>query len=145
MKHFIHQNRNVFFVIMLFVASCFSPRRSIAIQEGWELLGEEKVDFVRDKDILMVNSNTLFTAIQFKVENKEVRLNELKIYFDNGDKLEPAVDEDIQPGQTSREIELGGEGRHIKQIEFKYRTVGSLVKGRANVLVFGRKYYRPQY
>src|SRR5687767_13706914 len=87
----------------LFV-SCGSSRRTFGLEEGWELLGERKVNFVRDKDIMEVSSRNLFTAIRFYVEEKDVRINELKIVFENGDKVEPALDDIISAGQQSRVI-----------------------------------------
>ena len=120
--------------------SCGSSRRSVGIEEGWELLSERKVNFIRDKDEVIVESRNQFTAIRFKVEDREVRLNDLKIFFDNGDKLEPSLDESIPANQTSRIIELAQDGRRIDKIEFKYRTTGNVLQGRANVLVFGKKY-----
>lgn len=128
------------FVSVITISSCFTTRRSIPLEEGWELLGEEKVNFVRDKDELIVSSRNQFTDIRFRIEGKEVRLHDLKIYFENGDKLEPAVDFIIPADRDSRNIELAKDGRTISKIEFQYRTTGSILKGRANVLVYGKKY-----
>jgi hypothetical protein len=122
-------------------SSCGSTRRISGIEEGWEVLGERKVNFLSDKDVIDVKSRSLYTAIRFMVEDRDIRLHELKIYFNNGDKLEPALDEDISAGSSSRYIELGQEGRIIDRIEFKYRTVGNILKGRANVVVLGRRFY----
>jgi hypothetical protein len=123
------------------LVSCGSSRRSIAVEEGWELLSEQKVNFVRDKDEIKVNAQRPYSALRFKVESHDIHLSDVIVYFNNGDKLEPNIDEEIKAGQTSREIELGSEGRFVDRIEFKYRTEGSLLKGRANVLVFARKNY----
>jgi len=131
---------SVAFVLVL--VSCHSSRRSIGIEEGWELLSEQKVNFVRDKDEIVLNNRTPYTAMRFKVEDKDVHINDLKVYFQNGDKLEPNINEDIQADQFSQVIDLGREGRYIDRIEFKYRTTGNILKGRANVLVLGKKYYR---
>lgn len=126
--------------LMIIAASCAPARRSISVEEGWDLLGEQKADFVKDKDVVEVHSSYKFTAIRFKVEKHEVRLSELKIYYQNGDKLEPSLDDILPPDQFSREIELTQDGKFINKIEFKYRTTGNVFKGRANVLVFGRRY-----
>jgi hypothetical protein len=126
---------------VLLFNSCTSTRRSIGIEEGWELLSEKKVNFVRDKDEITVeNRRNKFTAIRFAVEDREVQINELKIYFDNGDKLEPSLDEVIRANQSSRVIELARDGRYIDKIEFKYRTTGNILDGRATVLVFAKRY-----
>jgi hypothetical protein len=138
-------NTKAFFTVsilfLVFVtASCYSTRRSLAIEDGWDLLGEQKVNFVRDKDAVNVRSRGVYTDIRFKVEDREVRIHDLKIYFQNGDKLEPAIDFVVGADQESRIIELSKDGRNIDKIEFKYRTTGNILQGRANVLVFGKRY-----
>jgi hypothetical protein len=124
--------------------SCGSSRRTVGIEEGWEVLAEEKVNFVKDKDEIEVRSRNMFTAIRFTVEDRDIRINDLKVTFQNGDKLEPAIDEVIAADQSSRVIDLALEGRYIDRIEFKYRTTGNLLKGRANVLIIGKR-YNPGY
>ena len=137
-----HLKRLGFALFFASLLSCHSSRRSIGIEEGWELLSERKVNFVKDKDEITVNNRIAYTALRFKVEDKDVHINDLKVYFDNGDKLEPSMDEAIPANEFSRVIDLGREGRYIDHIEFKYRSTGNILKGRANVLVLGKKYYR---
>jgi hypothetical protein len=145
MKRFFGTVKIFLFVGIAFsLVSCFSSRRSLGIEEGWELLGERKVNFVRDKDEISVNSRNQFIAIRFKVEDKDVRINDLKIYFQNGDKLEPMLDDIISANQYSKIIELAREGRIIDKIAFKYRSTGNLLSGRANVVILGQK-YNPGY
>lgn len=129
----------IFLVIISF--SCGSTRNSIAVEEGWELLGETKAGFIRETDVINVNSRNQFTAIRFKVEGAEIKLSELGVFFESGDKLSPAVDETIPAGKESRLIELAADGRTIIKIEFKYRTVGSIIKKKANILIFGKRYH----
>ena len=126
--------------LVIINASCAPPRRTLAIEEGWDLLGEKKVDFVRSTDVIEIHSTYKFTAIRFKVEKHDVRLSELKITYQNGDKLEPALDDILPADQYSREIELAQDGKFIYKIEFKYRTTGNIFKGRANMLIFGKRY-----
>lgn len=137
--------RNILMTLIIFsMAACSSSRRSIGIEEGWELLSESKVNFVRDKDEINVDSRNQFTAIRFKVEERDIRLNDIKIYFENGDHLAPNIDDEIKAGEFSRIIELARDGRYIDKIEFRYRTTGNILKGRANVLVIGQR-YNPGY
>ena len=126
--------------LMILNASCAPARRTLSIEEGWDLLGEQKVDFIKDNDVIEVHSSYKFTAIRFKVEKHEVRLNGLKIYYQNGDKLQPSLDDIIAADQYSKEIELTQDGKFVNKIEFKYRTTGNILKGRANMLVFGKRY-----
>ena len=123
--------------------SCSSSRKTISIEEGWDLLGENKVNFVKDKDEVIVYNTERYTALRFKVENKDVRINELKVVFQNGDKLDPVMDDVVQKDQFSKVIELSKLGTSIRSINFRYRSTGSILKGRANVLVFGKRYVAP--
>jgi len=129
----------VFFSVLL-LASCNSSKRIVGVEEGWEVLGQRKVNFVRDKDVINVKSRNMFTAIRFRVEDRDIRISDLKVYYINGDKLEPSINEDIAAGQSSKIIELARDGRYIEKIEFKYRTTGNLLKGRAQVIVLGRRF-----
>jgi hypothetical protein len=126
--------------LMIINVSCAPARRSISVEEGWDLLGEKKVDFVKSTDVIEVHSSYKFTAIRFKVEKHEVRLNGLKITYQNGDKLEPSLDDILPADQYSREIELATDGKMVYKIEFTYRTTGNIFKGRASMLVFGKRY-----
>lgn len=131
----------MFMTVILFgTIACTPTRRTLAIEEGWELLGEVKANFVRDKDALEVMNANPFTHIRFRVEDKDIRLYELTVYFINGDKLSPQVDEVIPAGRESRNIELAQDGRQVRRIEFRYRSTGSILDGRAGILVFGKRY-----
>src|SRR5690348_1868896 len=103
--------------VLCTIVSCSSSRRSIGVEEGWDLLSSEKVNFVSDKDEIKINSQSQYTAIRFKVEDKDVRIHDLKIYYRNGDKLEPKIDEIIPAEAYSREIELALDGRYLDRIE----------------------------
>ena len=131
----------LFISLVIISLSCGSTRNSIAVEEGWELLGETKAGFIRETDVINVNSRNQFPAIRFKVDGAEIKLSELGVFFDSGDKLSPAVDETIPAGKESRLIELAADGRTITKIELKYRTVGSIIKKKANILVFGKRYH----
>jgi hypothetical protein len=142
MNRFTHAGMKLTFLITILVLGSCHSRRAIGIEQGWDLLSDRKVNFIRDKDEIVVNNRTEYTALRFKVERRDIHLGGLKIYFQNGDKLEPNLDDDIKAGEYSRVIDLGREGRNIDRIEFSYRTIGNVLKGRANVLVLARKYYR---
>ena len=130
----------LFSIVSFVLLACSSSRRTFGLEEGWEILGEQKVAFVRDKDVLEVRSPNQFTAIRFFVEDKDISIKDLKIQFENGDKIEPALDDIIKAGEQSRVIELAADGRRISSVEFKYRSMGSLLKGRANVVITGKRY-----
>src|SRR3982751_4855443 len=87
-----------FFILISSAAlfsNCNSSRRSISVEEGWDLLSEQKVNFVRDKDQIDINSSNDYTTLRFKVEGRDVHIEDLKVYFQNGDKLEPNIEATI--------------------------------------------------
>ena len=126
--------------VTLLAVSCSSSRKSITIEEGWDLIGERKVNFVRDRDELKVYNNNGYTAIRFRVEKRDIKINNLQVVYQNGDVLSPVIDDVIIKGEYSRIIELGIAPKNIRSINFKYRTTGSVLKGRANILIFGKRY-----
>jgi hypothetical protein len=126
-------------LVLMLITSCHSSRKVVGIESGWDLLSSHKVDFVSDRDKIMIDNNTPYTAIRFRVEDRPIHISELSIYFRNGDRLQPAIDDNVEANQESRIIQFDREGRNIDRIEFKYRTVGNVLKGRANVLVYGRR------
>ena len=71
---------------------------------------------------------------------KRICIEDFALEAENGDRLEPALDDVIKAGEQSRVIELGAEGRKLRTIEFKYRSMGSILEGRANVVVTGKRY-----
>lgn len=127
-------------IISIIGVSCGSSRKTIGVEEGWDLLGEQKVNFIRNTDVVTVYNTNRYTSIRFKVEKRDIRLSSVKVVYENGDKLAPTLDYDIAADQYSRVIELGPEGKAVRSIEFRYRTKGNVLKGRAKVLVFGKRY-----
>lgn len=121
----------------LFILAAIFDGHAQTQQDNWRLLAQRKVNFVRDKDEIIPSSTETFTGLRFLAQDRSIGISEVKIYFANGDKLEPSVDEIIKKGEQSNVIDLGT-ARTIKKIEFKYRTIGSVFKGRANLLVYGR-------
>lgn len=132
-------------IILLSFVSCNTTRNSIAIEEGWELIGESKVNFGRDRDVIDIVNANRYTAVRYKVMYKDVRIQDMKVVFPNGDKLTPIVNANLVEGQYSKDIELGADGKQIRSIEFSYRSKGSIFRGRAKVLVFGRRFVQAYY
>ena len=81
-----------------------------------------------------------YTDVRFRVEDRAIKVSEMTIYFENGDKLTPNVDDVIEPDQYSKIINLADNGKKLDRIEFKYRTTGSILKGRGKIIVIGKAY-----
>jgi len=143
MKHFYATACLRVFLIGIISASlfsCTSTKRSTVTPAGWLILGETKANFVREKEVIRIYSPDKYTDIQFRVEGQPVKITDMSIYFDNGDRLTPRIDDAIQPGQYSNVINLADNGKKLDRVEFRYRTVGNVTKGRARIILMGKAY-----
>jgi hypothetical protein len=106
----------------------------------WRLIGTTQANFTADHDMIIVKGPfDDFRKVKFKVTDAGLNLMHMVITYDNGmpDKIE--VRQNIPQGGESRAIDLKGTGkRSIRKIEFWYDSKG-ILKGRANVTVFGMK------
>ena len=128
------------FSLILLITSCSSSKKNILNPADWLTIGETKANFVREKDVIKVYSIDKFTDIRFRVEDRAVKISDMTIYYENGDKLSPNIDEVIEPGAYSRIINLADNGKKLDRIEFKYRTTGSVLKGRSKIILLGKPY-----
>ncbi len=106
----------------------------------WRVIGTTEARFTADHDgIVVAGPFDNFRRIKFKVTDAPLRLVRLKVTYDDGAPDEIPTAYDIPQGGESRIIDLRGVGkRSIRRIDFWYDTRGVL-RGRANVTVFGMK------
>jgi len=106
----------------------------------WRYLGTVNARFTADHDAIVVQGPyDFFRKIKFKVTTAPINLIRLIVTYDDGG-LPENIDTrfSIPAGGESRIIDLRGNRRKIRSIEFWYDTKGVL-QGRANVSVFGQK------
>ncbi len=103
------------------------------------LLGEKEVDFLVDRDDLVVGlKDGMFRRLRFEVEKNDLEMLRVIVTFGNGKTETIPVRHVFTEGSRSRLIDLPGQKRIIRRITFFYRTVGSLVEGRALIKVYGQ-------
>jgi hypothetical protein len=130
----------IFLSITLFVTvivgSSFIQPTPSAI---WFLLGEKKVGFGVDHDVIRFsNWRDDVRQIQLRVSDGPLKMYDMKIYFDNGGVQDVALRSNFRQGSESRVIDLDGGLRHLDRIEFTYETKG-FARGRSRVAVWGHK------
>lgn len=104
---------------------------------GWEKLGEHTVDGKNDRDSISVGAHEgPYTAIQIKVEGGSIAMYEIKVVFTNGQTFEPSTRLVFGKDATSRVIDLPGDKRLIKRVDFRYGNLGS---GRPRVELWGKE------
>jgi Protein of unknown function (DUF2541) len=106
----------------------------------WRLIGQTQASRGADHDaIIVMGPFDNFRKIKFKVTDAPLNMQHMVVTYDNGapDKID--VRQNIPQGGESRAIDLRGIGkRSVRKIEFWYDTKG-LLKGKADVTVFGMK------
>ena len=125
--------------IIFLLASIGLILSSFTLQNDWKIIGERSVKFSSDKDVIKVGGNDWYTKLKIKVVDAPLHIADMDIIFENGEKMDVAIRENIRQGGESRIIDLPGGERRIDKIEFRYRTTGRLRNGTANVIVFGKR------
>jgi hypothetical protein len=132
--------KGLLYSFLFILASCSSSKKNLLTPAGWQVIGETKADFVRETDVIRVYSVDRFTDIRFRVDDRAIKISDMTIYFENGDKLTPNIGDVIQAGDYSRNINLADNGKKLSRVEFKYRTTGNILKGRAKITLIGKPY-----
>lgn len=107
--------------------------------ENWELLGEKRVGFVADHDVIEVGRGEgRFRKIKIVAHDNDVDLERLKIVYGNGEPEVINTEIKIHRGGESRVIDLEGYARSIQRVELWYHTkFRHLLRGEAHVQIYG--------
>ena len=104
---------------------------------GWQKLGEAWVNGGSDRDRIHVGRDDgRFRAIRLKAEHSALELYDVEITFGDGEKFTPNTRVVFNEGQWSRVLDLPGNARVIKNIEFRYGNLPG--GGKAQLEVWGR-------
>ncbi|MGL4992653.1 MAG: hypothetical protein ACRC6R_00740 [Bacteroidales bacterium] len=106
---------------------------------NWEKLGERKVQFKSEKDVIKCSSKKSYTKFKIRVNDAPIEFDQVVVNFANGDSQDVKLRSQIPSGGESRVIDLVGNKRIIKDITFKYRSKKGHKGGKATVEVWGRR------
>ena len=106
---------------------------------GWHKIGETTVDFKTDKDKVYVLGNDHFKSIILKAVDAPVHIDNLEVVYGNGEPEEIPVRYDFKAGSESRNIDLKGYDRKIKEINLVYRTIPNWKGEKAHIEIWGLK------
>jgi hypothetical protein len=105
---------------------------------SWELLGSQKVGFIKDRDVVRVGrQDGRFRAIKLRVRDNDVEFLDVKVIYANGEPDDLPVRQHIRKGGETRAIDLKGSTRFIREIQLVYKSRPSF-KGFATVEVYGQ-------
>jgi hypothetical protein len=106
--------------------------------QQWVLIGERRVSFMIDHDVIQATGNDNYKQLKVKVKDGPVHIIDMDVHFENGDKFDVALKQRIPKDGESRVIDLPGGSRNVRKIEFWYETKG-FRKGRGTVQVWGKR------
>jgi hypothetical protein len=93
--------------------------------DGWTLLGEETVQGRRDTDVIKVGRREgRFTSLMLVVLDDDLQMLGMTVEFGNGKTFSPKLNHYFAENTRSREIDLPGESRGIKEITLTYGEFG---------------------
>ena len=104
----------------------------------WERLGDSRVDGRQDHDNIRVNARGRFRAIRFFVQGGDIEIQRVVVHFDNGADTEVEVRDRIRNGRTTRAIDLPGDERRIRSVEFWYGRE-NWGRSRPQLVLYGRR------
>jgi hypothetical protein len=128
--------RGLTLVSLILLVACMagaaqSPNR-------WELLGQREVDFKNDHDQIDVErSEGRFRQIEVRVKNAPIEIFDMVVTLGNDETFKPKLRHKFTQGSGSRIIDLPGERRTIKRIDFNYKSINRRA-GKGIVEVFAR-------
>ena len=92
--------------------------------EGWEKLGERKVNGAADTDAILVGrSEGRFSKLMIVVEKSALEMYDVEIEFLDGSIYSPKTRHVFDENTHSAAIDLPGDQRGIKKVTFKYGNV----------------------
>lgn len=106
--------------------------------DGWMHIGARQVDFRSDHDVIASEGGRKFNTILLAVEGADIELYNVSVNFANGEHFDPETRLVFEENSRSRFIDLPGEARDIRNIEFRYRTLRRSGESKAIVHVYGK-------
>ncbi len=107
------------------------------VAKGWTRLGAQAVDGKRDRDIFNVGRKVgRLDVLVVVVKGSDLEMLDFVVHFEDGTNWEPKVKHTFREGSWSKQIDLPGRDRWIKNIELKYSNLPG--GGKATVELYGK-------
>ena len=88
---------------------------------GWVELGSRSVDGARDRDVIPVGAREgRYRRIMLVVEKSALEMFDVVVTFGDGSRFSPPTRHVFGPNTRSKVIDLPGDARVIRSVEFKY-------------------------
>lgn len=109
----------------------------MASPSPWQGLGQREVDGHYDHDRINVGADEgTFTKLELKVQDSDLVMFDVKVTFGNDEVFSPPTRFVFDESSRSRVIDLPGEARKIKHVDFRYGNLPG--SGQARVQLRGK-------
>ena len=110
---------------------------AVALAQRWAYLGEANVDGAADHDnIVVTGSRGAFRAIMIRVQKAPIEFDRVVVHYGDGDSEPIHIRSRIPAGGQTRVIDLPGNRRIIRSVEFWYARASRSPR-RPRVRLFG--------
>ncbi len=123
---------------LLIPALSFTPLKNSASAQAWEKLGQRKVNFKSDRDVISGRWDGWFKALQIKVREGSINMQKMVVHYRNGQTEDIPLKNNFTDGSESRIIDLPGSRRLIEKVVFWYESSGSAGGNKPVVELWGR-------
>ncbi len=119
-------------VVVLALSAC------VSLPHGSVFLADQSVPFKGQQGRVDIGDyDGWFRALFFKVERNDVEIFNMVVTYGNGEREKIDTRLVFNEGSRSRLINLEGGKRHIRSVEFLYKTVGNWLDGKALIRIYG--------
>lgn len=139
----IHMKKTLLILAACIISFSFLKAQKVSVvtnnKPGWHKIGETTADFKTDKDVIKVWGDDRFKSIKIKTVDAPVHIETLVVVYQDGEPEKIPVRYDFKQNAESRNIDLKGYERKIKEIDFVYRTVPNSKVDKAHIEIWGLK------
>ena len=126
-------------IVFFFLGFLFLTNATSVAAQGWAVLGSAKVNGKVDHDEIWVTGyEGNFKAVKLAVENEGIQFNKVVLHFGNGGKEELNIRKFIPAGGETRVLDLKGDDRVIKKVDFFYES-NAATSTKAKVVLYGKR------
>jgi len=107
-------------LLVLFSLTFVLAATAASAQRGWSLRGQRAVTDRADHDVIVLTGDRTYRQIKITVQRASVDFRRVVVHFVNGDDQTVEMKNTIRAGGESRAIDLEGNTRAVKSVEFWY-------------------------
>ena len=92
-----------------------------------------------DKDEFKIEGADRFRKLRVSAQGGDINMKDMDVEFDGGGKQDIDIRSTIKAGQSSRPLDLEGNGKSIKKVKFNYESDKNRKGQKTVVILEGQK------